>query len=142
MLGGLGNLETIYNLRLIWRLLDGVAKSLTGHWFIPGEVRLSRRGLSLSNYCNADELITNAEYKLDLVLLETSGPFGASNDKKRPWTTLKLRMDYLLCCILLLTNTTMQISSCLRSWRFHLFMLLETKLDFGLWILLLPNCIS
>lgn len=96
MLGGLGNLESIYNFRLIWRLLDGVAKSLTEHRFVPGEVRLdaiknelARRGLSLSSYYDADGLITNDAYKVDLVLLETSGPFGASNDKKKTLDHIK-----------------------------------------------------
>ncbi|CAO3669138.1 unnamed protein product [Rhizopus stolonifer] len=76
MLGGLGDLETVYNFRLIWRILDAVAKSSKGHRFIPGEVRLNaiknelaRRELSLSSYYNADGLIINDEYNAELVLL-------------------------------------------------------------------------
>ncbi|CAO3627515.1 unnamed protein product [Mucor hiemalis] len=51
--------------------------------FIPGETRvqainfeLKRRGLSLSHYYNADGILLDKEFDLELVILETTGPFG------------------------------------------------------------------
>ncbi|KAL7312322.1 hypothetical protein PS15m_008093 [Mucor circinelloides] len=38
-IGGLGDLETVYNYRLIWRLFDVVVKPLQDCIFIPGEVQ-------------------------------------------------------------------------------------------------------
>lgn len=105
MLGGLDRLETVNNFLLIWRMLDVVAKSLKGHQFVPGEVRLdaiknelARRGLSLSSYYNADGLIIDDEYNVELVLLETSGPFGACNDNKE--TTDHIKAAYGLLAML------------------------------------------
>lgn len=122
MLNRLGILETVYNFRLVWRILDIVTKSLKGHRFIPIEIRLdairnelARHELNLSSYYNADGLITNDEYKVELILLETSGPFGPCNDKKKPHIIPMLRMDYLLYCTLLPTDIVMQILSCLKS---------------------------
>lgn len=51
--------------------------------FIPGETRLQaikfeleRRGLSASNYYNADGVLIDKSCDMELALLETSGPFG------------------------------------------------------------------
>ncbi|KAI7904174.1 uncharacterized protein BX663DRAFT_559893 [Cokeromyces recurvatus] len=51
--------------------------------FIPGETRvqainfeLKRRGLSLSHYYNADGILLDKDFDLELVILETTGPFG------------------------------------------------------------------
>lgn len=105
MLNRLGILETVYNFRLVWRILDIVTKSLKGHRFIPIEIRLdairnelARHELNLSSYYNADGLITNDEYKVELILLETSGPFGPCNDKKK--TTYYTNAAYGLLAVL------------------------------------------
>lgn len=89
-IGGLSDLETIYNYRLIWRLFDVVVKFLPNCICIPGEVRLQavrcelvRRGLSLSNFYNADGIIKYSKLNLELVLLETSGPFNKCSSNKK-----------------------------------------------------------
>lgn len=89
-IGNLDDLETVYNYRLIWRLFDVVVKPLENCIFIPGEVRLNaikneqaRRQLNLSNHYNADGVIINNKLNLELVLLETSGPFGKCSSNKK-----------------------------------------------------------
>lgn len=105
MLYRLGILGTVYNFRLVWRILDIVTKSLKGHRFIPSEIRLdaiknelARRELNLSSYYNADGLITNDEYKVELILLETLGLFSACNNNKK--TTYHINAAYGLLAIL------------------------------------------
>ncbi|KAI9273980.1 hypothetical protein EDC94DRAFT_510114, partial [Helicostylum pulchrum] len=72
LIGGIGRLESTYNFRLAWRLLDTVCSSLKEYTFVPGKFDdLIRREFSLAGYYNAE-----------LVLLETSGHFGACTNNK------------------------------------------------------------
>ncbi|KAL7325429.1 hypothetical protein PS15p_207908 [Mucor circinelloides] len=95
-IGGLGDLETVYNYRLIWRLFDVVVKPLQDCIFIPGEVilnslknELARRQLSLSSYYNADG-----------VILETSGPFSKRSSTKKNTDHIKAVYGLLLLAML------------------------------------------
>jgi hypothetical protein len=88
----ISKLESMYNFRVIWRFLGTVTMVIPCCQFIPGETRLKaitqelkRQGLSTLNYYNADGVILDKEFDVELVLLETSGPFGL-NDINRETT--------------------------------------------------------
>ncbi|KAI8092363.1 uncharacterized protein B0P05DRAFT_583618 [Gilbertella persicaria] len=81
--------ESAYNFRVIFRFMDVVVDALPQCEFMPGEVRLQaikdeleRQDLSTASYYNADGIIYDLISGVELMLLETSGPFG-NNDIKR-----------------------------------------------------------
>ncbi|KAG1454505.1 hypothetical protein G6F46_001860 [Rhizopus delemar] len=101
----ISKLESMYNFRVIWRFLDAATMVIPCCQFIPGETRLKaitqelkRQGLSTLNYYNADGVILDKEFDVELVLLETSGPFGL-NDITRE-TTYHIKAAYGLLAML------------------------------------------
>lgn len=97
--------ESTYNHKVIWRFLDTVKMVTPYCKFIPGETRLQaikfeleRRGLSLSNYYNADGILLDKSCDMELALLETTGPFGLKNVTRE--TTDHVKAAYGLLAML------------------------------------------
>ncbi|KAL9549655.1 hypothetical protein MBANPS3_005113 [Mucor bainieri] len=97
--------ESTYNYRALWRMLDAVKMVTSCCKFIPGETRLQainfelrRRGLSLSNFYNADGILLDKEFDLEISILETSGPFALKDIKRE--TTDHIKAAYGLLAML------------------------------------------
>ncbi|KAI8081923.1 uncharacterized protein B0P05DRAFT_578882 [Gilbertella persicaria] len=97
--------ESIYNFRVIWRFFDAIKMVTPYCKFIPGETRLQainyelkRRGLSLSHYYNADGILIDKDFDLELVILETTGPFGLKDVPRE--TTDHIKAAYGLLAML------------------------------------------
>ncbi|KAI9248924.1 hypothetical protein BY458DRAFT_445593, partial [Sporodiniella umbellata] len=94
-----------YNHKVIWRFFDTVKMVTPYCKFIPGETRLQaikfeleRQGLSLSNYYNADGILIDKTFDVELVLLETTGPFGLKDTTRE--TTDHVKAAYGLMAML------------------------------------------
>ncbi|KAF7725434.1 hypothetical protein EC973_009608 [Apophysomyces ossiformis] len=81
--GDVDVLETIFNYRMVWPCLDAVANCINEVRFYPGEIFLSAfpSSTSGSTTYKADGVLMGSS-GIELVLLETSGPFG-NQDKTR-----------------------------------------------------------
>lgn len=97
--------ESTYNHKVIWRFFDTVKMVTPYCKFIPGETRLQaikfeleRQGLSLSNYYNADGILIDKTFDMELALLETTGPFGLKDTTRE--TTDHVKAAYGLMAML------------------------------------------
>lgn len=89
-------LETSYNHRIIWPIIDRLSKMIETTRFQPGEVRLQAICDELkllhkddSSYYNADGIIINNKHKIEIATVETTGPFHLSNNPKETQDYIK-----------------------------------------------------
>ncbi|KAI8988030.1 hypothetical protein BDF20DRAFT_910577 [Mycotypha africana] len=89
-------LETCYNYRIIWPIIDHLSKSIETTRFQPGEVRLQAVCDELklvhkgsSSYYNADGVIINDKHSIEIAIVETTGPFHLSNNPKETHDYIK-----------------------------------------------------
>ncbi|CAO3703874.1 unnamed protein product [Rhizopus stolonifer] len=82
-------LEISYNHRIIWPIIDCLSKMIETTKFHPGEVRLQAICDELKllykddrSYYNADGIIINSKHKIEVAVVETTGPFHLSNTPK------------------------------------------------------------
>lgn len=97
--------ESTYNHNVIWRFFDTIKLVTPYCKFIPGETRLQaikselkRRDLSLSSYYNADGILLDKTYDLELAILETTGPFGLKDTARE--TTDHVKAAYGLLAMI------------------------------------------
>ncbi|KAI8373982.1 hypothetical protein EDC96DRAFT_9902 [Choanephora cucurbitarum] len=89
-------LEVIYNYRIVWPIIDCLSKLIKATRFRPGEVRLQAicDELKLMNkdtnsFYNADGVIFNTEHKIEVAIIETTGPFHILNNSKETQDYIK-----------------------------------------------------
>ncbi|CEG80358.1 hypothetical protein RMATCC62417_14710 [Rhizopus microsporus] len=82
-------LETSYNYRIIWPIIDRLSKMIETARFQPGEVRLQTICDELklmhkdnSSYYSTDGVIINNKHNIEIAVVETTGPFHLSNNSK------------------------------------------------------------
>ncbi|KAI9030059.1 hypothetical protein CLU79DRAFT_695079, partial [Phycomyces nitens] len=88
-------LETSFNYRIIWPIIDHLSRTIEATRFQPGEVRLQAicNELKLlhknTSYYNADGIITNNKHKIEIAIFETTGPLYLSNNQKETQDYIK-----------------------------------------------------
>lgn len=82
-------LETSYNYRLIWPIIDGFANLSADMHFQPGEIRLlavseelKECGKDKTSFYNADGILFYEKHEIEILMMETTGPFQLSNSSK------------------------------------------------------------
>ncbi|CAO3632099.1 unnamed protein product [Mucor fragilis] len=88
--------EIGYNYRIIWPIMDCLSKLMETTRFQPGETRLRAIYDELklvdkdeNSHYNADGLILNSKYNLEIAIVETTGPFHHVNNSKETQDYIK-----------------------------------------------------
>lgn len=136
-------LETSYNHRIIWPIIDRLSKMIETTEFQPREVQLQAICDELklahkdnSSYYNADGIIINNKRKIEIAAVETTGPFHLSNNSKE--TQDYTKAGYGLVSMLRFIGRKFPYGNCGIFKRIDVFFIQVTRM----YLLQFFNCLS
>ncbi|KAG1139478.1 hypothetical protein G6F37_010271 [Rhizopus arrhizus] len=137
-------LETNYNYRIIWPIIDRLSKMIETTRFQPGGVRLQAICDELklvhkdnSSYYNADGVIINNKHNIEIAAVETTGPFHLSNNSKE--TQDYIKAGYGLISILHCIDRKLPYGNFDTFKRIGVFFIQVTPTKLRIWRVLMPH---
>ncbi|KAG0823875.1 hypothetical protein G6F19_010636 [Rhizopus arrhizus] len=116
------NNEISYNYYILWPILNSLSKSIQKTKFSLGEKRLEAVSQELKlihnddrHFYNADGIISNIESKIEIAILETTGPLLQQNDPKE--TQDYIKAGYGLVAMLHVIGRKFHYATKIRIWR-------------------------
>ncbi|KAI8077258.1 uncharacterized protein B0P05DRAFT_124855 [Gilbertella persicaria] len=110
------NNEISYNYYILWPILNSLSKSIQKTKFSLGEKRLEAVSQELKlihndnwHFYNADGIISNIENKIEIAILETTGPYFNKMTQRKLKIISRLDTALLPCCMSSGESSTMVI---------------------------------